>query len=58
MGYVLRFEVQSDYLTGFDIQKVGSSTALEYWIPAERLDEFNNKIIEKIEIISTYRPQS
>ncbi|WP_058189873.1 hypothetical protein [Terracidiphilus gabretensis] len=58
VGYVLCFAVQPEYLTGFEIQKVGSSTALEYWIPAERLEEFNSKIIGKIEIISMYRPQS
>ncbi|MFT4112721.1 hypothetical protein [Silvibacterium sp.] len=58
VGYVLRFSVQSEYLSSFEVQKVGSATALEYWIPAEQLDEFNRKIIGKIEIISEYRPTS
>jgi hypothetical protein len=44
-------------LAGFAVQKVGSATALEYWIPAERLEEFNSKIIGKIELISTHRPK-
>ena len=40
--------VETEYLGEFDVQKVGSATALEYWIPAERLEEFNSKIIGKI----------
>ena len=48
IGYVLRFAVETEYLGEFDVQKVGSATALEYWIPAERLEEFNSKIIGKI----------
>lgn len=55
IGYVLRFAVETEYLGGFEVQKVGSATAMEYWIPAERLEEFNSKIIGKIELISTHR---
>jgi hypothetical protein len=55
IGYVLRFAVETEYLGGFEVQKVGSVTAMEYWIPAERLEEFNSKIIGKIELISTHR---
>ena len=56
VGYVLRFAVNSAYLARFTVQKVGSATALEYWIPAEQLNEFNSNIIGKIELISTFRP--
>ena len=55
IGYVLRFRVEAEYLAQFPVQKVGSATALELWISAERLDEFNGKIIGKIEIISTHK---
>jgi hypothetical protein len=55
VGYVLCFAVNSAYLSRFDVQKVGSASALEYWIPAEQLDEFNSNIIGKIELISTVR---
>jgi hypothetical protein len=57
VGYVLRFSVDSAYLRRFDVQKVGSASALEYWIPAEQLDEFNSNIIGKIELISAFRPE-
>lgn len=55
VGYVLRFTIRTDYLDQYNVQTVGSSTAQEYWIPAERLNEFNENIIGKIEIIAEYR---
>lgn len=54
-GYVLRFSVRSDYLAQFEVQKVGSASALELWIPAERLEEFNDNIVGPIEIVSFYK---
>jgi hypothetical protein len=57
VGYVLRFHVRADYLAQFDVQKVGSATALELWIPAERLVEFNENIVGSIEIISQFRAE-
>jgi hypothetical protein len=58
IGYVLKFAVRSEYLTQFEVQKVGSASALELWIPAEQLAEFNQNIIGKIEVVSTYRGES
>jgi hypothetical protein len=55
IGYVLRFAVDTNYLAGFEVHKVGSATALEYWIPAEQLDEFNRHLIGPIELVSTHR---
>ena len=54
VGYVLRFSVRADYLAKFQVQKVGGATALEYWIPAEELTEFNDSIVGSIEVISRY----
>jgi hypothetical protein len=58
VGYVLSFSVRIDYLSQFEVQKVGGATALEYWIPAERLTEFNENIVGPIEIISSYKNDS
>jgi hypothetical protein len=58
VGYVLSFSVRTDYLSQFEVQKVGGATALEYWIPAERLTEFNENIVGLIEIISSYKNES
>ena len=57
-GYVLRFQVSADYIAQFQVQKVGSATALELWIPAERLAEFNENMVGAIEIVSEFRSQS
>jgi hypothetical protein len=54
IGYVLRFSVRTNFLAQFEIQKVGSATALEYWIPAEQLAEFNDNIVDAIEVIAHY----
>ncbi len=55
VGYVTRFEVNSAYLSNFEVQVVGAADVhQEYWIPAEQLDEFNKNIVGKIEVISTF----
>lgn len=36
-GYVLRFEVENEYLSKFPVQIAGSRVHREYWIPAEEL---------------------
>jgi hypothetical protein len=54
VGYVLRFSIRADYLAQFQVQKVGGATALEYWIPAEQLGQFNENIVGAIEVVSRY----
>ncbi len=44
-GYVTRFRVRLDFLRNYDVQIVGGSSHREYWIPAEKLDEFNSNIM-------------
>src|SRR5476651_1023559 len=44
-GFVVRFSVDSDYLSGFELHQVGAKIHSEYWIPAEGLDEFNKNIV-------------
>src|SRR4029077_5509937 len=50
-GFVTKFAVSSDYLKGFDVHVVDGSKHVEYWIPAEQLDEFNHNILGKIEVV-------
>ena len=45
-GYVLRFQVRTDFLRKYDVHIVGSSSHREYWIPAEELDEFNGTLLD------------
>ncbi|HEX2347122.1 MAG TPA: hypothetical protein VHI51_01675 [Ktedonobacterales bacterium] len=55
-GFVTRFAVDSVWLRQFETHIVGSHTHEEYWIPAERLDEFNAHIVGAIEVIATFDP--
>ena len=54
VGYVTRFQVNSEYLEKYEIHTVGGAIHQEYWIPAEELEEFNQNIVGEIEIIGEY----
>jgi hypothetical protein len=54
VGYVTRFDVWKDYLDQFPVQRAGGRDVLEYWIPAERLDEFNANIAGAITEMARY----
>src|ERR1700739_1589284 len=43
-GYVTKFSVQDSHLVNYEPHSVGSATHVEYWIPAERLPQFNASI--------------
>lgn len=55
VGYVTKFEVQSEFLARFNVETVGGAVNTEYWIPAEQLEEFNDHIVGKIEVIREFR---
>jgi hypothetical protein len=55
VGYVTRFRIAVDFLAAYPVQTVGSAEALEYWIPAEELDEFNDQIIGRIEVVHEFK---
>ena len=55
IGFVLRFAVDTEYLKQFPIQTAGSRIHQEYWIPADRLGEFNTHIAGFIEVIREFR---
>ncbi|MBX7044373.1 MAG: hypothetical protein K1X86_00935 [Ignavibacteria bacterium] len=50
-GYILQFEVKDDYVKNFEKKVVGSMMHEELWVPSENLEEFNNNIIGKIELV-------
>jgi hypothetical protein len=54
-GYVLRFHVQAEFLSRYEIQTAGSRIHQEYWIPAEDLDEFNRHLVGTIEVLAEFR---
>lgn len=53
-GYVLRFYVESDYLSSFPVRIAGSRMHREYWIPAEDLEGFNRHIVGPIETLHEF----
>lgn len=55
LGYVTRFRVRTDFLRHYEVHQVGSALYQEYWIPAEDLEEFNQNIVGKIEVIAVFR---
>ncbi|HEY6330508.1 MAG TPA: hypothetical protein VI756_14315 [Blastocatellia bacterium] len=55
VGYVTRFRIRTDYISKYESHIVGGAVHEEYWIPAEELEEFNQNIVGKIEVIAEYR---
>lgn len=55
IGYVLEFAVQEEFLSRYRIRTVGDSRHQEYWIGAAELDEFNQNIVGRIQILAVHR---
>ncbi|HVV88134.1 MAG TPA: hypothetical protein VHE35_34070 [Kofleriaceae bacterium] len=53
-GYVTRFAVDADHLAQYPEQVAGGREHTEYWIPAERLDDFNDHLVGPIEVIAEF----
>jgi len=53
-GYVVRFNVLTEFLAQYDLHTVGSSVHQEYWIPASHLSKFNSSIAGTIEVIAAF----
>ena len=54
VGYVLCFVVRSDFLSDYEVQRVGGAVHDEYWIPAEELEAFNDTIIGRIGVVDAF----
>ena len=48
------FHVDAEYLSQFDAQWAGGPAHPEYWIPADRLEEFNRHIVGAIQVIAGF----
>jgi hypothetical protein len=55
VGCVTKFQVRTEFLSAYPVREVGGSQHIEYWIPAEALEQFNRAIVGKIEVIAEYR---
>lgn len=57
-GYVTSFDVDDGYLSKFERHIVGSAVHEEYWIPAERLPDFNKALASEIELDAAFFGES
>jgi len=53
-SYTLIFEVKDEYLKQYKVEKAGLDYHLEFWIPSEDLDNFNDNIVGEIAILETF----
>ena len=53
-GFVTRFHVRRSFLDHYAVQEAGGRSHLEYWIPAEDLNDFNAAIVGNIEIVHSF----
>jgi hypothetical protein len=54
-GYVLRFEVNTAFLSRYEVRVVGDANQQEYWVPGAELEEFNRNIVGAIQVIHEFR---
>lgn len=54
VGFVTRFRVRKAFLDRYEVQQVGGQTILEYWIPAEDLEELNDNIVGTIDEVARF----
>ncbi|MBV9493310.1 MAG: hypothetical protein JOZ54_03630 [Acidobacteria bacterium] len=53
-GAVTRFEVRDDFMRRFEVHQVGTLHHTEWWIPAELLEELNDNLVGRIEVVATF----
>ena len=54
-GYVLKFDVRTEFLSRYEVRVVGHSVHREYWIPAGDLEVLNRNLEGTIEIVREFR---
>jgi len=57
-GYVTRFRVRAAFMNAYAVHTVGGSNHMEWWVPAEDLEELNAQIVGRIEVIASYGESS
>lgn len=58
VGFVLRFEVATEYAEKFEVKVVGGREHQELWVPAEELEEFNRNIVGEIQVTKWFKSES
>jgi hypothetical protein len=55
VGFVTKFSVKKSFIDRYQTHKVGREIHVEWWIPAEDMEELNDNIVGLIEVIGEYR---
>jgi hypothetical protein len=53
-GFVTRFHVCSKFMQRYRTEQVGASHHTEWWVPAEDLEELNDNIVGRIEVVCEF----
>ncbi len=53
-GFVTCFEVRKELLDRYEVHQIGGQTILEYWIPAEDLEQLNANTVGLVEVTRRY----
>lgn len=53
-GYVTKFRVARDFMDRYEVHQAGGRDILEYWIPAEDLEQLNANIVGAIEVVTEF----
>ncbi len=56
-GCVTRFAVRRAFMDRYPVHQVGAAHHTEWWVPAEELDELNQNIVGKIEVLREFRAE-
>lgn len=54
VGYFFRFLVRRSFADAYSLEKVGGTDHTEWWIPADKMNELNDSIVGKIEMVGRY----
>jgi hypothetical protein len=57
VGFVTRFLVKKDFMDRYPVHQVGGRDHLEWWIPAEDLQQLNDHIVGLIEVTAEFRQE-
>ncbi len=53
-GFVTMFDVDSLFAEQFRSERVGGKEHIELWVPAEELEQFNDHIVGRIQLVAQY----
>jgi hypothetical protein len=53
-GFVTKFEITEECFLKYEVQNVGGSIHNELWVPADELDNFNESIVNEIQIVKVF----